>query len=408
MQSILTLEKAIKTILARTTITGSEAVSLTDALGRVPAKTLVSLVPQPGYDQSTYDGYVIPKRLPEEIDGFLEYRLAGEIAAGDTSEKCVLPGSTYRIMTGGALPKGGWKVIPQEICREIDGAIALRKAQVVTGAPNTRKRGSGQRLGSKIASAGEPLTPGQLGKLADAGHLSVNVHRRPKVSFFCTGSELVDGPVRQQKGLKVSSNRYLLDGLIRSLGGITDDRGTVVDEMTKMCNILGEIVDSSKPDIIISTGGMGPGKYDMLEETFSRMGGEIVFTSLQLRPGKSTLFGVLGGSLYFGLPGPPPAVRALFHELVRPGLLKAQGMKKQGPNVVRAYLEDDLVIKKGGVLKLQEGIVSLARGMCTVRPARKRENSNCYLLCPGHRRVFRKGELMTVHSLQPPFHLSVQ
>lgn len=408
MQSILTLEKAIKTILKKTTFTGSEVVSLTDALGRIPDRSLVSLVPQPSYDQSAYDGYVIPKRLPEEIDGFLKYRLAGEIAAGDTLEKRVLPGSSYRIMTGGALPKGGWKVIPQEICREMGGAIILRKKQVMVGASNIRKKGSGQRLGNKVASAGEQLAPAQIGKLVDSGYQSIDVHKKPKVSFFCTGSELVDSPVRQQKGLKVSSNRYLLDGLIRSLGGVADDRGTVVDEMAKMCDLLKDTVSSSAPDIIISTGGMGPGKYDMLEETFSRMGGEIFFTSLQLRPGKSTLFGTIGGSLYFGLPGPPPAVRALFHELVRPALLKAQGMKRPGPNVVRAHLEEDLVVKKSGTLKLQEGIVSLAKGKCTVRPARKREISNCYLLCPGHRKVFRKGELMTTHSLQPPFCLALE
>lgn len=408
MQSILTLEKAIKVILERTTATGSEKVSLTDALGRIPAKSLVSLVPQPGYDQSTYDGYVIPKRLPKESGGFLTYRLAGEIAAGSTAEKCVLAGSTYRIMTGAALPKGGWKVVPQEISREIDGTIVLPSKLVMAGASNIRKKGSGQRPGTQIAPAGEQLTPAQIGRLADGGYQSIYVHRKPKVSFFCTGSELVEGSARQQKGLKVSSNRYLLDGLIRSFGGTADDRGSVVDEMAQMCNLLKDIVSSSVPDIIISTGGMGPGKYDILEETFSRMRGEIIFNSLQVRPGKSTLFGTIGGCLYFGLPGPPPAVRTLFHELVRPALLKAQGVMRQGPNVVRAFLEDDLAVKKGGTLKLLEGIVFPAKGVCIVRPARKREIFNCYLLCPGHRKLFRKGELVTTHCLQPPFYLPVK
>ncbi len=402
MQPSLTLDQARRKILQRTSSTDSEILQLADVLGRIPVNTILALLSQPGYDQSSYDGYVISKKLPHGKSGFLEYSLAGEIAAGDTKDNRVTHEKAYRIMTGGAIPKGGWKVIPQELCRVDGNVIQIAKSQVMSGESNIRKKGNEQRPGGIVAPAGMMLKPQQLGRLADAGYKSLTVHRHPRISFFCTGSELVDSQGRQEKGKKLSSNRYLLNGLIRSLGGIAKDRGTVSDSITKMCDHLRDITISSASDIIISTGGMGPGKYDLLKETFHRMDGEVIFTSLKLRPGKSVLFGMLGKSLYFGLPGPPTAVRALFHVLVRPAILKAQGLKKLNQNMVRAFLEEDLVVKKTGIPKLQEGIVSLAKGMCTVRPAKKNENSNCYLLYPGRRKAFSKGELMTVHLLRSP------
>lgn len=402
IRSQLVLGEAKRTILDRCVASTPEQVSLGRAFGRVPSINLCALNPQPGFDQSTFDGYVISRQFPQKRRDFFQYRLVGEIPAGDTEEKRLFAGDSYHIMTGGALPKGGWMVLPQEICREKDGVVTVDPLLMEKSSVNIRKMGSVQKVGSCVAPAGVALTAAQVGRLADTGHSSVTVHSRPRVSFFCTGSELVDNPNIQQKGLKVSSNRYLLDGLIRNFGGVCDDRGSVIDSMADMCAHLQDIIDNSSADIIISTGGMGPGKYDMLTTAFAHVGGEIIFTSLQLRPGKSTLFGLVGGKLYFGLPGPPKAVKALFHELVRPALLRIQGLKQAGSDVVKAYLEEDLVVGKRGVLKLYEAMLFLNKGKCCVRLASNREVANSYLLCPGHRKILSKGELVTVHSLQPP------
>ncbi len=405
MQPVLTLEKAQHHILIRTMVTGGETVTLVDSLARVPIRPLSSLVAQPGFDQSTFDGYAIPRQLPEAEDGCLKYHLIGEIAAGDINNRCLTPAKTYRIMTGGAIPQNCWKVLPQEICREVDGMVTVSREEVVNSRANMRMKGSEYRLGGLVAHAGLKLTPVDIARLADAGYQSIEVHRKPRVAFFCTGSELVDDPDRQQKGLKISSNRYLLDALIKSTGAEACGGGIVADDREAMCDHLGGLLASSMADIIISTGGMGPGKYDILEETFKRIGGEIVFNSLQLRPGRSTLFGILDGRLYFGLPGPPPAARALFYELVRPAILKAQGIISQGTTGIKAHLEHDLVLKKRGVLRLREGRVSLTKGTCSVRSVTAKEVPNCYLLFPSHRRVLRAGELVTVHCLESPFNI---
>jgi molybdopterin molybdotransferase len=205
----------------------------------------------------------------------------------------------------------------------------------------------------------------------------------------------VDRSANKEVGKKFSSNRFQLAGLIQQAGSSWGDRGSVDDQREPLEDKLAGIAGDS-PTVIISTGGMGPGKYDLLEEIFTRVGGQTIFSSLRLRPGKSTLFGMLGESLYFGLPGPPPAVHALFHALVRPALMAAGGMKKWRPLTVRARLERDISIAKADTLRLHEGVLFQHRETCSVRLPSQKEIPNCYMYCQAGRKNFRRGSTIGV------------
>ncbi len=158
-----------------------------------------------------------------------------------------------------------------------------------------------------------------------------------------------------------------------------------------------EQLKSADCDVIISTGGMGPGRYDLVEEAFSRTGGQIIYRSLNLRPGKSTLFGKVSGKLFFGMPGPPPAVLLLFNELIRPALLALQGASECLPERVKAYLTEELLLKKRGLARLKSAKIQNADGTCTVQPCRHGEAANSYIYCPADRRLLAKGEKVSVH-----------
>ena len=118
--------------------------------------------------------------------------------------------------------------------------------------------------------------------------------------------------------------------------------GVVTDERTDIKDLLGTIKNSDA-DIVISTGGVGPGKYDLFGELLPELGARILYRSLHIRPGRSTLFGLLGDKLYFGLPGPPTAVRVLFHELLCPLIKKMQGMRCVDNQRLEGFLDHYMV-----------------------------------------------------------------
>jgi len=409
MNKLISLAEAEREISRQLKKTGSERVPLAEALGRISAASVRALQPVPGYTQSTYDGFAIPRKCLKENDDICLYRLQGEIAAGDIrNQKCNM-GSCYRIMTGAMVPSGGWKVIAQEYCLEKDGLIGINKDQVASSPSNIKKRAAEIRRGALITPAGCCLIPADLGNLSDTGHVDVEVHRRPKVSFFCTGNELVENPSAektQKQGMKASSNRVIISGLVRANGGSADDCGTVADSADILRKRLLDILNHHA-DIIISTGGMGPGKYDLIEETFRYLGGRIIFSSLKLLPGKAVLFGVLNDSLYFGLPGPPHAVKALFHLLIEPVLLKMQGYRSGiAKKRFQAFLSEDIIMRKSRKIRLLEGVASHAKGRCTVRPARFGDAANCYIFCKTGRVHYSKEQLVTIQCIAPPAFLS--
>jgi molybdopterin molybdotransferase len=398
MENRLSLQHARLTILRHASPAAAETVPLLEALGRISAKTYYAPYALPDYRQSLFDGYAIASRAIHPDRAIWKYTLAGEVAAGDTSEKRIGSGICYRIMTGAMVPRGTWKVIPQEKCAERAGVVSV-EASVATGLKKTiRGKGTRVRSGSVLASRGCLLTAPYLARLAQFGIESIEVSRRLRVACFCTGNELISDPTCKQQGKKYSSNRYLLSGLIRQSGSEVIDGGIVGDEEKDLESKLLRL-EAEGPDILISTGGMGPGKYDLLEKSFRRVGGKTIFTSIQMRPGKSILFGLLGRSLYFGLPGPPFAVQTLFYALVLPTISAASGCIPWKPEMKRAILVSDLMLNGKDMLRLQEGILSVHKEVNTVRLAARNEIPNCYIYCHAGRRNFHRGALVSVQPI---------
>lgn len=406
MQNQPTLSQARKSIRQQVVEKATEKVPLDQALGRIAATSQYTPYPFPEFSQSCYDGYVIAKTAILKQEEWLTFHLAGEIAAGDTGEKACTRGAAHRIMTGAPTPKGAWKVVPQEKCSEGDGRVVIPGSAILQSPSRIKKKGADLRQGALLVRKGEGIMPAHLARLADSGMESVEVYSRPKVSFFCTGSELVDSSREHLKGKKISSNRYLLSGLVRCLGACADDCDTVDDNKGAMRDHLQRVMGNGA-DIIISTGGMGPGKYDLVEETFVSLGGVMYFNTLKLRPGKATLFGMLGRALYFGLPGPPTAVQALFQVLVKPALLALQGVTRWKEQIMHARLWEDLCPRKTGMLQLLEAVSWEEKGERYVRLARHREIANCYLFYPSAGKNHHRGELMKVEPVVVPPFLSI-
>lgn len=391
------LKRAQQMILGECIALSEEEVPLEDSLHRFPARSLPALEPLPGFDQSLRDGYGLG-RPDKDKGGSLQprFRIVREVAAGDTRKVRLRSGEAVRIMTGGLLPQGCRGVVPQEWCRVENSTVEVPDRFLTQSGFFIHARGSNLAKGHIIVSRGTAVRPEHQIDLAAVGYHALPVVQRPRVAFFCTGSELVAHAAGKVDGQKFSANPYLLQSLIRLSGAIPQNLGMVRDDLDAVCQLLAGI-DRSRADVIVSTGGMGPGKFDLIEEAFSRVGGKVLYRSLKLRPGASTIFGSLGTTLFFGMPGPPPAVQLLFNVLLHPALLGLQGAAGSIAKPIRARLTEELFLKKRDLPRLKTGRLTVEEGSCLVHPARRHDPTSCYIYCPAGRRLLRKGEIVRVH-----------
>ena len=372
-----------------------EHVGLRGAFGRFALTDIDAIDPVPTFAESTRDGYVIA--AGEEDSGDIRrYRVVDEIPAGLVRRvERLLPGTACRIMTGGCVPEGSERVVPDEVCIDEGMEIVVEERHLRTGTTFVRQPGSDIAKGERLVAAGVQLQAEHLELLSSCGVHAVDVSCQPRVGYFCTGSELKDVATGLENGQKVSSNSFLLAGIAATYGAVSLDLGIVADTYQDLAEIFLRAGQGTH-DVIVSTGGMGPGKYDLVEQAFCDAGGQVFFNSLAMRPGKSMLFGRLGKALFFGLPGPPHAVRALLHVLVGPALLAMQGTQDTRHRTIQAHLLHEVEAKRNNVLKLKEGVLVLALGKCSVRFTRKLEIGNCYIMLqPGCDR-YAEGELVEV------------
>ncbi len=387
------LETAQGLILENCSVLPTETLSLSKSLNRYPAEPLAALESLPGYDQSLRDGYAIGGQIRGRGNCFT---IVDEVAAGDTRDLSLAEGEAVRIMTGGLIPKNTLAVVPEELCSVAGDTVETESLFPRLVNSFVHRKGCELARGALIVSQGSALRAEQLILLAGVGYDSVSLVRRPRISFFCTGSELVSGSDEKCAGKKYSANSHLLHGLITLAGAELQSQSMVRDDPDAVLKAFAGMSQSGC-DIIISTGGMGPGKFDLVEDAFLRAGGKVVYSSLQLRPGKSTLFGILGDALFFGMPGPPPAVHLLFNELIRPAILALQGAKLCRPQKIEAYLTESLHISKHGLARLKSGLLSFEGGRCLVHSSNRVDMSNCYIYCPAAGGALACGDRVTVH-----------
>lgn len=385
-------------ILRSCTVLSSEKSTLAEAVGRIASRPHKALQPLPDYDASLRDGYAVGQRAGADADGELaSFAIVDEVAAGDTRELRLDEGEAVRIMTGGLIPAGCERVIPQEACQRVAEKVQIPIPSLQVVNTFIYEKGSEAARGQVLLPKGVAVSVEQQLALTGAGYESVDVARKPRINVICTGSELLtDTSTAKLAGQRFSGNGHLLSGLIARSGALLQEQATVEDDVEQVAAIMARMAHPGC-DILISTGGMGPGKFDLIEQAFARCGGETIYSSLTMRPGKSTLFGKIGTTLFFGLPGPPPAVQLLFHELIRPAICALQGREKCRPQKIKAILSTDLSFPKRGLLRLKSGVLSFADGVCLVRLAGKGEESNCYIFCPADRQFIGCGEKVMIH-----------
>ena len=330
------LDEALAELLGRATpLAGSDTVSTFDADGRVLAEDVISALQVPPEDNSAMDGYAV--RAAELADEGVVLRVSQRIAAG-SSGSALEPGTVARIFTGAPIPPGADAVVMQEDCEPLadrEGYVSVR--QLPRPGQWIRRAGEDVTRGATVLSKGERLTPAALGLAASIGMDRLLVARRPRVALFSTGDELVMpgevAPAQMRPGAIYNSNRFFLRALLLRLGCEVSDLGIVPDQRDATLDALRSA--SQAHDLILTSGGVSVGEEDHIKPAVQQLG-SLDLWQIAMKPGKPFAYGRVGAAHFMGLPGNPVSSFLTFLLLVRPFLLRLQGVNDVAPKSIAA------------------------------------------------------------------------
>lgn len=332
------LDDALADLLATVQPLASiETVSTFDADRRVLAQDLVSELSVPGHDNSAMDGYAL--RTADLTGQALS--VSQRIPAGHMGQP-LQPGTVARIFTGAPVPPGADAVVMQEDTEPAgESAITVRGA--VKPGQCIRRRGEDVRQGAVVLAAGTRLGPAELGLAAGIGFGQLPVRPRPRVALFSTGDELVMPgsvpPNQLPPGAIYNSNRFFLRTLLQRLGCEVTDLGIVPDQREATVAALRDAADAH--DLILTSGGVSVGEEDHVKPAVLQLG-SLDLWQIAMKPGKPFAHGRVGGAHFIGLPGNPVSSFVTFVLLVRPFLLRLQGVADVAAPVLQLPAHFDL------------------------------------------------------------------
>jgi molybdenum cofactor synthesis domain-containing protein len=316
-EAIQIIEREIKPL-------GGETVRLSDAVGHVLSKDIQADTDMPPFDRSQMDGFAVIAEDTAETPATL--KIVGESAAGRGWHSRLERGEAVRIMTGAPVPDGADAVQQLENASEDGDSVVIEK-EVKQGRSIVRK-GDEMRKGQTVFPAGEAVTPNMIAALAAFGYSEVPVSKRPKLAVLPTGSEIVEITETPGTDQIRNSNAAMLKALAQHAGAAATDLPIARDDLENLKSRIRQA--ASECNILVITGGVSVGKYDLTKDALRGLGAEMFFERLSLKPGKPTVFARLNETFVFGLPGNPVSAAVTFYLFVRHAIMLMQRADRTG------------------------------------------------------------------------------
>jgi len=393
-ERMLSLDEARRILAEHAHPLEAESVPLADALGRVLARDAASDCDLPPFDKAAMDGFALRRDPPVK-----RYRISGTVSAGDPLPAPVKPGECIRIMTGAPVPPGADLVVRFEYTRESEGTVEVLREEAGS---NICPRGEDVRTGDVVLAKGTLLGPQMIGLLAAVGCTRVEVYRRPRVAILSTGDELVEPEESPPPGHIRNSNALQLRAHVLRAGGTPIYKGIARDTRESLREKMGACWDRS--DVLVLSGGVSMGDRDLVPGVLREQGVEILFSSIAVKPGRPTLFGVRNGVYVFGLPGNPVSTFVQFEFLIRPFMHLLMGHAYRPPEEKLEAGCDftSRASKRASVVPVRvspagEAVPVEYHGSADIRAYTRADGM--LLVEPG--RVIRKGDPVRVRRIQP-------
>jgi molybdopterin molybdotransferase len=393
---------------ARVKAPAAERVGLSASLGRVLAQEVRADRDQPPFDRSTRDGFAV---RAAEIAGDATVQVVGQVRAGEAWRGgAIEAGGCVEIMTGAPLPPGMDAVVMVEHVERMGAEIRLAAGRSLQVSENVVPRGAEARAGDVALGVGTAMGAAEIALAASCGCAELQVFARPRVAIVATGDELVEVDQVPLDWQIRNSNSYALKALVEGAGGIGERLEVARDVRAEVWE---RVTQGRRSDLMVFSGGVSMGEYDLVEEVLAEFGAEFFFTGVKMQPGKPVVLGRLPARegaperYFFGLPGNPVSTQVTFHCFVEPLLRAMGGVSLEhggiGPRFVQATLAEEAAGKAGLTRVLPARLI-----YDRVRPSVRvvgwqgsgdlaaNARANCYAVLPDGVERFAVGDVITV------------
>jgi molybdopterin molybdotransferase len=404
----------------------AEMLDLLSARGRVLAEALVADREFPPFARATRDGYAVRAADVERVPARLE--VTGEVKAGDASASySVGPGQAVSIMTGAPLPAGADAVVMVEYSTSTGKFVEVQRS--VKSGENFVPRGAEARAGQVLVESGHRLDHSIIAIAAAVGKSQLRVFRKPRVGVLSTGDELVEIAATPGPAQIRNSNSYSLAAQVDEAGGEAVRLPIAPDELGRLRALIEEGLSC---DLLLLTGGVSMGKYDLVEQVLGELGAHFYFTGARIQPGKPVVFGscpcgadtlvradrvpaagtrtrvsaphdLSPHRYFFGLPGNPVSTMVTFRLFAQPMIAALAGARPEPLVLLKVRLKAD-IRTKSGLTRFLPAVISGEFADADVEPAAWQGSgdiaalarANCYLVIPPDRERIPAGELVSI------------
>ena len=405
---LISLDVAIRNIKSNFKKISNEDVFLQNSLGRCLAEPIYSKIDNPKYDVSSMDGYAINFKDFTELNSknnskkAINFKVIGESSAGNPFEKKIKNFEAVRIFTGAKVPRGCDVVIIQENVHTSSDQKYISTQSNVIKYQNIRKKGLDFKKGECIFKIGSLIKSRLLGSIAMTGQTWVTVSRKPVVSILSTGNEILRVGEQLTKDQIPSGNNLMLAAMVTQFGGIPRILPIADDNEDSIYNILNKALDS---DLIVTTGGVSVGKYDLIQKALQNFEGKSQneFWKVAMRPGKPLLFSIIDNTPLIGLPGNPVSSGVCSLIFVNVAIRSMLGITEKYPIFEKITLDGTLPVNDER-MDFVRAKINIEDGNLLATPINKQDSSmitqfsysDCLIVRDPFEGVKNKGEIVKI------------
>ena len=339
----ISIGEAVKKIMEHQLQGVTEHVSINESFGRFLSEDLIATSDVPHFNRAPYDGFAVRSIDTREasLSNPVEFEVIDHLGAGMVSTKVVGQNQAVRIMTGAMMPEGTDAVVMFEVAKDYEknGIPFMSIKRSFNKGENVSFTGEDAKEGEVLVKKGTLINPGIQAMLATFGYKDVPVAKKPLVGLFATGTELLEVEEELVPGKIRNSNSHMIAAQIERAGGIVHYFGKLPDEFDTCFDAVQNSLNQI--DLLITTGGVSVGDFDYLPAIYEKLGAEVLFNKVAMRPGSVTTVAEYNGKILFGLSGNPSACYVGFELFARPIIRKLLFSEKPHLRKEKAQLEVD-------------------------------------------------------------------
>ncbi|MCR5475180.1 MAG: molybdopterin molybdotransferase MoeA [Lachnospiraceae bacterium] len=342
---MISYKEAVDLLVGYAGCVGTGTLDLEECSGRILAEDIIAKESVPHFDRSPYDGYAF--RAADTLGASdhtpVTLKVIENIRAGQMAKSPVEKGMAIRLMTGAPLPEGADAICKYEDTDFTDEYVRIK--QSYRSGDNVIMAGEDIKTGDLLAGAGSKVDPGLSGVLASLGMLLVKVYKKPVAAIITTGDEVTD-PAEPLLPAKIrNSNRYIIGSALKMIGFETVYTGHASDSKEQISGLIKKAEEVS--DIIISTGGVSVGDYDLVPDAMTSCGYEILADRVDMKPGMACAYGIKEGKMMLALSGNPASALTNLQCVCYPALKKMAGYAAY-EHEITDFIIDHEIKKTGG------------------------------------------------------------